>query len=196
MRKVKNKQQPIFFEKVKKQIPEILIVLGIFCIAFSGFYWLGRLRALRMESQLLAEYNNLPQPLVSRPSRPRHVFIKWFVDSEIEAQVFIDNNWTISGDKTSYLDQSARPKESGNIILYGHNTRKILGNIRALKGGEEVALTTEDGSTHLYEVSEIHEVEPNQTKFLEPTSEETLTLYTCSGFLDQKRFIVRAIPKK
>lgn len=195
MKNAKNKKRPGIFKKIKKQIPEILIILGIFCIFISGFYWIGRAKALRMEQQLLAEYNDFSNQLPTRPSRPKHIFIKWFIDSDIETQIFSNDNWTISGDKTSYLDQSARPQESGNIILYGHNTKKILGNIRALKGGEEVVVTTEDGQTHLYQVSEIHEVEPNQTEYLEPTSREVLTMYTCSGFLDQKRFIVRATPK-
>jgi len=41
------------------------------------------------------------------------------------------------------------------------------------------------------QVKEIVEVKPDQVEYLLPTSEETLTLYTCSGFMDQKRFIVR-----
>lgn len=171
------------------------MVLGMFFIGISTFYWTGRLRALRLESALLDEYQQMAEVLPDRPSRPKHIFIEWFVDSAIETQVYAENRWTISSNFSSYLDQSARPSEPGNIIIYGHNTRNILGNIRALKGGEEIKITSEDETERLYVVTEIHEVGADQTKYLEPTFEETLTLYTCSGFMDQKRFIVRAKPK-
>lgn len=71
-----------------------------------------------------------------------------------------------------------------------------MGNIRALTGSEEIKLTMEDGSEKIYEIEEILEVDPGQTEFLQPTDEETLTLYTCSGFMDRQRFIVQAKPQK
>ena len=43
-----------------------------------------------------------------------------------------------------------------------------------------------------YEIKEIKEVLPSQTETIAPTKEETLTLYTCSGFSDSKRLIVIA----
>lgn len=170
------------------------MVTGIFCIAVASIYWTGRLRALRMEDQLLAEYQSQASQLPTRLSPPKHIFIKWFVDTDIETQVFANDQWTISSDVASYLDQSARPGEVGNMVIYGHNTRGILGNIRALKGGEQVVITSDDEVRRTYLVTELIEVEPTQTTFLEPTFEETLTIYTCSGFLDQKRFVVRAKP--
>ena len=100
----------------------------------------------------------------------------------------------ISGAEASYLKQSAKPGEPGNIIIYGHNTRQIMGNIRALKGYETIQLTTQDGTIHKYKISLIDEVDPSETKYLLPTEEETVTLYTCSGFMDKKRFIVQAKP--
>ena len=41
-----------------------------------------------------------------------------------------------------------------------------------------------------YEVKEIKEVFPNQVEVIAPTPDEPLTLYTCSGYKDQKRLIV------
>lgn len=105
-----------------------------------------------------------------------------------------NGNWEVSPEKTSFLSQSARPGEGGNIILYGHNTRKILGNIRALKGGEIITLTTEDGKAHQYKVERMKESDPSDVSWLQPTDSEVLTLYTCSGIFDSKRFLVRAVP--
>jgi LPXTG-site transpeptidase (sortase) family protein len=179
----------------KSKIPEVVIALGIFLMSVSGMYWALRFRALSLDKELLAQHQSITTQ-TNRPSRPQHIFIEWFVDTPIETQILQDNHWTISEKEASYLDQSARPGENGNVIIYGHNTRKIMGNIRALKGNEEIKVTTEDGVEHLYLIETIVEVDPNQTEFLEPTEEETLTLYTCSGFMDKQRFIVQAKPQK
>jgi len=178
---------------IKSKIPEVLIALGIFLMIISGVYWSLRFRALSLDKELIAQYEQVED---QRPSKPTNIYIEWFLDTPIETQILQDNHWTISEKEASYLDQSARPGENGNIIIYGHNTRKILGNIRALKGNEEIKLTMEDGSEKLYLIEKIVEVSPDQTEFLKPTSEETLTIYTCSGFMDQQRFIVQAKPQK
>ncbi len=34
----------------------------------------------------------------------------------------------------------------------------------------------------------------NQTDVLAPSNSEVLTIYTCTGWLDQNRFIVKAVP--
>ncbi|MDH5533839.1 MAG: sortase [Candidatus Pacebacteria bacterium] len=177
----------------KSKIPEALVALGIFLMFISGVYWTLRFRALSLDNELLAQYE---QQAEVRPNRPTHIFIEWFIDTPIETQILQDNHWTISEKEASYLDQSARPGEAGNIIIYGHNTRKILGNIRALQGNEEILVTTDDGEEHVYTIETIVEVDPSQTKYLEPTEEETLTLYTCSGFFDKQRFIIQAKPQK
>ena len=56
------------------------------------------------------------------------------------------------------------------------------------KGQENIRTS----SWYSYEVVDIKEVYPNQTEVIEETDDETLTLYTCSGFADSKRLIVVA----
>lgn len=130
----------------------------------------------------------------TRPPAPTHIYAQWFLDIAIDPAFVVNNRWSISEHHASYLHDSARPGEQGNIIIYGHNKRSIMGNIRAFKGKEIITITTEDGTKRDYRVTELHEVKPTETKFLQPTEEEVLTLYTCSGFWDRMRFIVRAKP--
>ena len=47
-----------------------------------------------------------------------------------------------------------------------------------------------------YKVNKITAVYPNQTQVIMPTKRETLTLYTCTGFYDEKRLIITAVPVK
>ena len=49
-----------------------------------------------------------------------------------------------------------------------------------------------DDDHYTYEIKEIKEVFPNQTEVVAPTEDETLTLYTCSGFDDARRLIIIA----
>lgn len=125
---------------------------------------------------------------------PTHIEIPWYIDVAIDPHTFVAGEWTVSEKHASYLTDSSLPGEPGNLIIYGHNKREILGNLRALKGYEEITLTMSDGSTRQYRVDSIQQVNPTQTELLSQTEEEVLTLYTCSGFLDSQRFVVRAIP--
>ena len=45
---------------------------------------------------------------------------------------------------------------------------------------------------YTYEVKEIKQVYPKELEVIAATTDETLTLYTCSGFNDTKRLIVIA----
>lgn len=183
------KKKPLTFWQTYSSF--VFLGLGIFMISLSILHFYLQKRALTLSRSQVRDYVATD----SRLPEPARVYIQWFIDTPVESMSLTNGTWGISNDKASYLIQSARPGESGNIILYGHNTRKIMGNIRALKGGETVTITTTDGTEHLYKVSEISEVTPSQVDLLQPTTAEVLTMYTCSGFLDSMRFIVRAIPQ-
>ncbi|MEP7167557.1 MAG: sortase [Candidatus Woesebacteria bacterium] len=179
-----------FWDQDHPALAKALICLGLALLSYFAlhhyFYW----RSLELSRAQIAT-----GPIQEDHSKePTHIFIKWFVDAPIEPMALVGSSWAISPDKVSFLTQSKRPGEAGNIILYGHNTRQILGNIRALKGHETIILTTGDGKEHSYTVSQMKEVDPSDVSWLQPTDTETLTMYTCSGLLDSKRFLVRAIP--
>lgn len=125
---------------------------------------------------------------------PVHIFIPWNTNADIEPMAFSAGNWQVSDTKVTYLLGSARPGEAGNIILYGHNKREILGNIRVLVGGEKITLTTADNKQHVYVVDYAKQVSPSDVTLLGSTNTETLTMYTCAGIWDSQRYIVRAIP--
>jgi len=170
------------------KLPLILIAVGITLIGYwvihNAIYW----HTLQLSaSQVRTESPKL------LPA-PTHIKIQWFVDAPIETMALVGSTWSVSSTQASFLSQSARPGESGNIIIYGHNTRAILGNIRALKGNETITITTSDGTNHLYKVSQMKETNPDDVSWLEPTPTEVLTMYTCSGLFDSKRFLVRALP--
>lgn len=177
-----------------KFLPEILTFVGISLVVLSSAHNIIKINTLRLDESVVREYLSNPSVQTTTPNYPTHVYIQWFVDVDIDPQVYANGSWTISPVNASYLTASALPGFPGNIIIYGHNTRGILGNIRALKGYEQITLTMSDGAPRTYKVESISEVNPNNTELLKPTNKETLTIYTCSGFMDSQRFVVRAIP--
>ncbi len=178
----------------KKYLPEILLSLGVFLVIIASLHNILRVRSLRMDRQVVQEYLSAPQATKAAPNYPTHITIPWYVDVDIEPQVYHDGQWTVSQNQASYLTASALPGEDGNTIIYGHNKRGILGNIRALSGYEKITLTLTDGTLKVYQVQSMKEVAPNDTRLLSPTETETLTIYTCAGLLDSQRFVVRALP--
>ncbi len=185
------RKNPLALSKTR---PEILIVVGILFIGISLGHSYLRDRALRMDQALVDTYMSNQPSVTQSPNYPTHITIPWYVDVDIDAQIYQNGEWTVSPDHGSYLTASALPGSPGNIIIYGHNKRTIMGNIRALKGYEKITLTLADGTSKLYQAQSMKEVSPTQTDLLKQTDSEVLTLYTCSGLMDARRFVVRAIP--
>lgn len=102
--------------------------------------------------------------------------------------------WQISPDGVSHLAASALPGKNGNIIMYGHNSRTRLGRLGEVSRGDRIVVTTEDGNDRLYLVEKTVVVRPDDLSVVGNTPDETLTIYTCTGFADSKRLVVVAKP--
>ena len=106
---------------------------------------------------------------------------------------FISNGqWTTTGEGVSHLSSSAQLGKKGNSVLYGHNWPNLLGKLPSIKPGDKVMIETPT-KTLVYTVYYTAEVKPSDTSILAKTTDERITLYTCSGFFDEKRFVVTAI---
>ena len=103
-----------------------------------------------------------------------------------------DNNWPTSPESVLFVKTSAIPGEHGNAILYGHNWPNLLGNLPNIQKDDLISVLFTNGEARTFKVTEISVVSPNQSEVLSPTSEPTITLYTCTGFLDSQRFVVHA----
>lgn len=114
------------------------------------------------------------------------------VNIKIKESSIQNGVWQIFSDAASHLESSARIGEGGNIIIYGHNKNEILGPIRWAKEGEKIELVDATGKEYYYEVVKVEIVDPSNLTYILPTNEETLTVYTCIGFMDSKRFVVVA----
>ncbi len=108
----------------------------------------------------------------------------------------IDNGkWPSTKSGVSILTQSVVPGEKGNAVLYGHNWPNILGDLDKIRTNDLIIIKYSDNSEKIFTVEFTQEVWPDQTHILNPTQDSRLTIFTCSGFLDRKRFVATAILK-
>jgi LPXTG-site transpeptidase (sortase) family protein len=181
-----------FFRKVKKVYRKekqgfILLASGISLLLIFSVWRFHQVRILSFNAKEIAKI------VSSTGIRP--VYIKIYpigVDVGVKETVIKDGIWVIQPDEASYLVSSAGIGDKGNMIIYGHNKDTILGPIRYIAVGAKIELKGSDGKTYNYEVTKTDTVDPNNLEYILPKSEEVLTIYTCTGFLDSKRFVVVA----
>ena len=101
--------------------------------------------------------------------------------------------WEVSETTASHGEGSANPGENGNVVVFAHAREGMFLGLRDAKEGNTVYILTTK-KWYKYKVSEIVSVYPSDIKTVAPTNSEILTLFTCSGFFDEKRLIVKAIP--
>lgn len=164
-------------------------ILGVSLI-FAGLY-------LSYQTTILS-FTQTPPETSSVPDRralPTRILIsKAKINLKIEETRIIDGVWQISPKLASHLITSARPKENGNIVIYGHNKRELFASLKKVAVGDGLTVYTADGKLHNYQVTQVLTTTPKDIQWVLPTSTETLTIYTCTGIFDSKRLIVRAVP--
>lgn len=165
----------------KKVIRIIGFAIVVFCLIL-----LGRPQSLSFgsEEQIQGELQT---------ENPTRVAIqKIAIDLPVKETTINNSDWEINPNGASHLDISADPGTSGNIIIYDHNTWNHFGKITQLKNGDLIEIRTDSGKIFNYKVYKTIVVDPSDVHVLKEYQDQSLTLYTCTGFLDSKRFVVKA----
>jgi LPXTG-site transpeptidase (sortase) family protein len=116
------------------------------------------------------------------------------IDLPIVSAKVIDGYWELSETTASYGLGSGLPGENGNTVIFAHARDGLFYNLKDVKIGDIVYVFSKN-MWFRYKVNKITAVYPNQTDVINPTKTQVLTLYTCTGFDDEKRLIVQAIPQ-
>jgi LPXTG-site transpeptidase (sortase) family protein len=102
--------------------------------------------------------------------------------------------WQIPDTSAAHLASSAQPGQGGNVLVYAHNKKNLFGSLKEVKEGDIITIHTTAKTKHQYQVREILTVNPQDISIAMPTDHEVLTVYTCTGFLDSQRLVVKAYP--
>jgi len=156
---------------------------------------------------------------VAEEKIPKRIIIpELTVDLPVKKSRIVGGYWEVFSDSAGWGEGSGLPGETGNQVIFAHAREGLFLPLKEVKNGMRIYVFTENeldlsglpeniaktvsqevgggslrqSNWYAYEVVEIKEVYPNETEVIEPTGDERLTLYTCSGFTDSKRLIVVA----
>ena len=172
-----------------KRLSRILTVLSFMLgavLVFLGLY--------------IKSVNSLTAPINFNASSEQGIALKSIkienamVETSVVKAEITDGNWQISESSANHLSSSSLPKRGGNIVIYGHNTDNIFDNLDTADIGDTIILTDVLGYQYAYRVDSISVVSSKNIEIISPTYYEVLTIYTCTGFLDSKRLVLRASP--
>jgi len=161
--------------------------LGIGCILFliGGFWVWERYKPIRVSDTVIQKETTLPIQ-ITIPSLS--------VRLPVIPAKYEKNSFQTTAHGVSYLSSTALPGTQGNSIFYGHNWPNLLGRLSDIRQGDEI-IVTQGNAEIIYTVVYTSVVAPNETHIQNNTTDMRLTLYTCTGFLDQKRFVATATLK-
>lgn len=168
--------------------PLLLIGLLLLSLFFAWRYYRVRVLSFNVD-----KIDKTDQSVII----PRHIKIYPIgVDVDIKTSTISNGVWMTDKNMANYLIESSGISGGGNIIVYGHNKDTVLGPIRWIKEGNTIEMTGDNNLTYLFKVVKTDIVYPDNLSYIQKTSEETLTIYTCTGIFDSKRFVVVAKPVK
>ena len=113
------------------------------------------------------------------------------IDLPVKPAKIINGYWEVFPDTAAWGEGSGLPGKPGNQVIFAHARYGLFLPLKSVKVGMKVTIKT-ISKEYTYEVKEIKQVYPKELEVIAPTTDETLTLYTCSGFNDTKRLIVIA----
>ncbi len=142
---------------------------------------------IKISSQLLGMEENGNNPV-------RILIPHAGIDLPVVNAKVVNGYWELSDNTASYGLGSGHPGMPGNTVIFAHARQGLFYNLKDVNVGDIVYVFTKN-KWYRYKVNKITAVYPNQTEVIQPTKTDTLTLYTCTGFYDEKRLIVTAIPQ-
>ena len=127
------------------------------------------------------------------PSRPKSISIpKGNIYVQVTAGGYKGNKWILADNYVLYLPTSGKLGEGKNTILYAHNRKGLFGNLKKAKIGDLVILGDANGKMYNYSVYSIEYIKPYQVEKINTNAKDTVTLFTCDGWFDQMRLVVKA----
>lgn len=141
---------------------------------------------ISISKNLLGQINESDPPL-------RIVLPKNGIDLKVVEAPIINGYWETSDFYASHGQGSANPGNIGNMVIFAHARIGLFYSLKDAKIDDLVYVFTKS-KWYQYKIEKITSVYPNEVQVISSTNDERLTLYTCSGFADEKRLIVIAKP--
>jgi LPXTG-site transpeptidase (sortase) family protein len=177
------------FKKIIRLMLILIITIGSFCLI-----QLQVSKATEKETGVVnvAVHDTKPRPRSN--ITPDRIFMPTIgISLEVRNAKVNGNSWELWDDAASYLSTSGKLGDIGNAVIYAHNMAYLFGPIRNLKIGDRIILSSGD-ETFYYYVYEKKVISPEQIDIVQKTSDQRITLFTCTNFFDADRYVVVAKP--
>jgi LPXTG-site transpeptidase (sortase) family protein len=128
-------------------------------------------------------------------AKPRPIQLKISrlgIDISVISGGFKDNDWILSNYDALYLPSAGQINEGYNTIIYAHNWEGLFANLYQASIGDKVTIRDQFGVEYSYEVYAVEYVFDTDVNSLQTDKKDVLTLFTCNGWFDNERIIVRA----
>jgi len=176
-----------------KIFSHLFIFFGILWCLIGGYYLWMQYNPNRLSFQQYPVKKAESAQQSQKPTPIRVVISDVGIDLPL-LQAKIENNiWETTHNGASYLSESTYPGDTGNSVIYGHNWANLFGNLTHVKPGHVVEIVYADNSKKKFVVEYTSTVLPSESSILNNSKDKRITLYTCVGFLDSKRFVVVAV---
>lgn len=113
------------------------------------------------------------------------------IDLEVKKAEVINGYWKVFQDSAGWGEGSGFPGKKGNQVIFAHARKGLFLTLNNIKKEDRIYVHTAK-TWYEYSVVDIKQVTPNQIEVIAPTEDESLTLYTCSGYNDSYRLIIVA----
>ena len=175
----------------KKIFSTLFLILGIFFI-FQGLFDISKRLGL-YKVPITANNSDIRDLRTEISTVPTKIAINSIsLSLPVEPTLIENGQWPTSQVGVSFLKNSGTIGLPGNLIFYGHNWKNLLGSLKKVKVGDSIVLNNSSNENFAYSVLYVAEVDPADVSILKDTADERITLYTCSGWLDNKRLVVVA----
>jgi len=126
----------------------------------------------------------------------------------VERNGQLQPEWETASYAAGHHRNSAGAGEAGNVVISGHHNIKgeVFRRLIDVKVGDQVVLYTADGRSYTYVVTEapppllevgISEAERREhARYMDPTSDPTLTLITCWPYWTNTHRVIRVAKLK
>lgn len=184
----KKRQLTKVFLKYERALAVVGLFVGIQLVLAMGWY--------HLYSHTVLSFHVSPvvtQDVIGH--QPTRVVVEGVgIDLPLLSVEIQNGIWPTSLDSANHLSTSATPLQSGNIVIYAHNRPHLFRPLHEVEIGDEIVVKNQDDRAFSYQVESIHVVSPDQIDLVLPTNTEVLTIYTCTGWFDSKRLVIRALP--
>lgn len=171
-----------------------LIGLMFLTLALAIFFLPPILSSSRINNESIRISASLISPGVKQSNPIRILIPKLDIDLKVVDAKIVSGYWELSEDTASYGLGSGQLGTKSNTVIFAHARQGLFYNLKDAQVDDIVYVFTKD-KWFRYRINKITSVYPSQTEVIGPTKGEVLTLYTCTGFYDEKRLIVTAIPQ-